>query len=141
MENPFTAHGKGQAFPTSCKQVSHSAAGTGSLAHSHNACGCENPSYPFLSGMEQTRNNIKKSGSTAIGRKLYSHCIYLYELFTLFSSSSGAGTTGGNASTSFRSASRLNNAINCSTNVSISSWCSLHQNANKIFWSPRAVSA
>ena len=31
MENPFTAHGKGQAFPTSCKQVSHSAAGTGSL--------------------------------------------------------------------------------------------------------------
>ncbi len=110
-------------------------------AHSHNACGCENPSYPFLSGMEQTEKNPKKSGSTAIGRKLYSHCIYLYELFTLFSSSSGVGTTGGNASTSFRSASRLNNAINCSTNVSISSWCSLHQNANKIFWSPRAVSA
>ena len=33
MENPFTAHGKGQAFSTSCKQVSHSAAGTGSCTH------------------------------------------------------------------------------------------------------------
>ena len=63
-----------------------------------------------------------------------------YELFTLVPSSSDGETTGGNASTSFRSASRLNNVINFPMNASISSRCSLHQNANKQFWPPRAVS-
>ena len=56
-------------------------------AHSHNACCCEYPSYPFLSVIKNREKITKKSGSTAIGRteKLYSRfCVWSYS-FIFFS--------------------------------------------------------
>ena len=44
---------KDRSFPTVCKQVPHSNANMAVYAHSHNACFCEYPSYPFLSIQEK----------------------------------------------------------------------------------------
>lgn len=99
-------------------------------AHSHNACCCEYPSYPF----DKIKNKAKKAGiqSSDHTDKLHSRFIYPSGLFILFSSPSGVGITGGKASTSFRSASKLNNVIKFSINASTSLRCSLHQKANKV---------
>jgi len=49
MENPFTAHGKGQALSHSLQTGFPQRRYMPVYTHSHNACCCEYPSYPILS--------------------------------------------------------------------------------------------
>ena len=51
---------KDKPFPHPANKFPTAPPGQAVYAHSHNACGCENPSYPFLSGMEQTEKKHKK---------------------------------------------------------------------------------
>jgi len=51
---------KDRPFPHPANRFPTAPPGQAVYAHSHNACGCENPSYPFLSGMEQTEKKHKK---------------------------------------------------------------------------------
>ena len=61
MENPFTAYGKGQTFPTgTANRFPTAPPDMAVYTHSHNAYYGDYPSYPILSFMERKRKKNKK---------------------------------------------------------------------------------
>lgn len=61
MENPFTAYGKGRAFPTgTANRFPTATPDMAVYTHSHNAYYGDYPSDPILSFMERKRKKNKK---------------------------------------------------------------------------------